>query len=104
MRKFIQVAVPLSKLDNNFLQLFSNKLGIGKSEFLRLFIQALCIGSNKNNDKPIEIGGYGIDFTNTEREIIIEKVIEILNNYLNYDKEIIIQDKINSSKNRRTIK
>ena len=65
MRDGKNISVILSKSDFDYLQDLSNRLGVKKSEFLRLIVQSLKVSEAAMSKKAtsVEVGGYGIEFS-----------------------------------------
>lgn len=65
MRQGKKVSVILSPSDFAYLQDISDRFGVKKSEFVRLFIQGLKVGEMAETGKGgvVEVGGYGYEFS-----------------------------------------
>lgn len=65
MRQGRRVSVILSPSDFAYLQDISDRFGVKKSEFVRLFIQGLKVGelADKGKGGVVEVGGYGYEFS-----------------------------------------
>jgi len=64
MRPSRGVCLQLSQSDWDFLGDISNRFGVKKTEFLRLFVQSLKVGEAVRKGKTkVEVGGYGFEFT-----------------------------------------
>ena len=80
MRHGKNVSLILSESDFDFLQTISNRFGVKKSEFLRLLIQGLKVGESAltNQGAKVEVGGYGIEFSQEELESFVKELEPIL--------------------------
>jgi hypothetical protein len=76
MRHGKTVTLILSESDFDFLQSISDRFGVKKSEFLRLFIQGLKVSEatfSKQGTK-VEVGGYGIEFSPEHIESFVKQL------------------------------
>jgi hypothetical protein len=83
MRNAKGVTLLLSESDFNFLQTISDQFGVKKSEFLRLLIQGLRVGESAMNKQgaKIEVGGYGIEFSQEDLELFVRQLEPILGGF-----------------------